>query len=314
MAFLQEQPASTVTLLGDYSLFTATDIPRELSNRLQIESIALTLPAVVGQLNPANAQYVLNILDVAVKGCLGGRFDAMVTAPIQKSVINQGVISSESVFTGHTEYLAKLCHQEHVVMMLCATLPAGFLGLQKSGDLRVALVTTHLPLKEVTSALSQEHILETIQIVDQDLRKKFGIARPVIRVAGLNPHAGESGYLGREEIEIITPAIVEAQQRGWKVTGPYPADTLFQAKYLQEADCVLAMYHDQGLPVLKYASFGQGVNITLGLPLIRTSVDHGTALDLAAQGLGLAEYGSMTTAIKVAVQMATNQASNTATR
>ena len=203
MAFLQEQPASTITLLGDYSLFTATDIPRDLSNRLQIESIALTSPVVVGQLNPANAQYVLNILDVAVKGCLGGRFDAMVTAPIQKSVINQGITSGDSLFTGHTEYLAKLCDQAHVVMMLCATLPVGFLGLQTSRDLRVALVTTHHPLKEVANELSQEHILETIQIVNQDLRKKFAIANPVIRVAGLNPHAGESGYLGREEIDMI---------------------------------------------------------------------------------------------------------------
>ena len=170
LAFLQEQPASTITLLGDPSVFPALDIPRELSARLKVESSPLSCPVVAGQLNPVNAQSVLNILDAAVKGCLDGRFDAMVTAPIQKSVINEGNISGKALFTGHTEYLAKLCHQEHVVMMLCAALPAGFLGLQKSRDLRVALVTTHLPLRDVPSALNQQHILETIQIVDQDLR------------------------------------------------------------------------------------------------------------------------------------------------
>ena len=304
MAFLQEQPASTVTLLGDYSLFAATDIPRELSNRLQIESIALTSPAVVGQLNPANAQYVLNILDVAVKGCLGGRFDAMVTAPIQKSVINQGITSSDALFTGHTEYLAKRCHQEHVVMMLCATLPAGFLGLQNSQDLRVALVTTHLPLKEVSGVLSQEHILETIQIVDQDLRKKFGIAKPVIRVAGLNPHAGESGYLGREEIDMIAPAIQAAKDLGIQVSGPHPGDTMFDAKALGDIDAFIAMYHDQGLAPFKFVSFGGGVNVTLGLPIIRTSVDHGTAIDIA--GKGIADSGSMLEALRLAYQLAVN--------
>jgi 4-hydroxythreonine-4-phosphate dehydrogenase len=180
----------------------------------------------------------------------------------------------------------------------------------EASSLRVALATTHLALKDVSAAITKNNLFKTIEIIQHDLQSRFGITDPRICVTGLNPHAGEGGYLGHEEINVITPAILEAQQRGWKVTGPYPADTLFQAKYLQETDCVLAMYHDQGLPVLKYASFGQGVNITLGLPLIRTSVDHGTALDLAAQGLGLAEYGSMTTAIKVAVQMATNTASH----
>jgi 4-hydroxythreonine-4-phosphate dehydrogenase len=207
LAFLEEQPSGSITLLGDYSLFSATDVPKELSNRLKLESIALASPVTAGQLNPANAQYVLSLLDAAVKGCLDGRFDAMVTAPIQKSVINQGHTLNDDVFTGHTEYLAKLCHQDHVVMMLCATLPAGFLGLHKSCDLRVALVTTHLPLKEVSGALNQQYVLETIQIVDRDLRAKFGIAKPIIRMAGLNPHAGEAGYLGREEIDVILPAI-----------------------------------------------------------------------------------------------------------
>lgn len=304
IAFLQEQPASTITILGEYSLFTATDIPQELSNRLQIESVALSSPVAVGQLNPANAQYVLNILDKAVQGCLGERFDAMVTAPIQKSVINQGIASSDSVFTGHTEYLAKLCHQEHVVMMLCATLPTGFLGLQTSRDLRVALVTTHLPLKEVTNTLSQEHILETIQIVDQDLRKKFGIAKPVIRVAGVNPHAGESGYLGHEEIEMIAPAIQAAKDLGIQVSGPYSGDTMFDAKALGGIDAFIAMYHDQGLAPFKFVSFGGGVNVTLGLPIIRTSVDHGTAIDIA--GKGLADSGSMLEALRLAYQLAVN--------
>jgi 4-hydroxythreonine-4-phosphate dehydrogenase len=304
LAFLQEQPASTITLLGDPSLIPATKIPQELSNRLTVESIALGAPAIAGQLNPANAQYVLDILDTAVKGCLEGRFDAMVTAPIQKSVINESKISGADLFTGHTEYLAKLCHQEHVVMMLCAVLPAGFLGLQKSRDLRVALVTTHLPLREVPGALNQQHILETIQIVDRDLRTKFGIAKPVIRVAGVNPHAGESGYLGREEIDVIAPAIGVAQELGIDVSGPYPGDTMFDAEKLDTVDAFIAMYHDQGLAPFKFVSFGGGVNVTLGLPIIRTSVDHGTALDLA--GKGVADSGSMLEALRLAYELSVN--------
>ncbi|QWE18478.1 4-hydroxythreonine-4-phosphate dehydrogenase PdxA [Polynucleobacter corsicus] len=304
MAFLQEQPASTITLLGDSGLFSATEIPKELSHRLKLGSIALASPVTAGQLNPANAQYVLNILDAAVRGCLESRFDAMVTAPIQKSVINQGDTSNEDLFTGHTEYLAKLCHQEHVVMMLCATLPAGLLGLQKSRDLRVALVTTHVPLREVPSTLSQQHILETIQMVDQDLRAKFGIAKPVIRVAGLNPHAGESGYLGREEIDVIIPAIEAAKDLGIQVSGPYPGDTMFDARALNSVDAFIAMYHDQGLAPFKFVSFGGGVNVTLGLPIIRTSVDHGTALDIA--GRGLADPSSMLESLRLAYQLAVN--------
>ncbi|MEN9863331.1 MAG: hypothetical protein RLZZ601_1095 [Pseudomonadota bacterium] len=304
LAFLQEQPASTITVLGDSNLFSAVDIPKELSARLIVETIPLAAPVVAGQLNPANAQYVLNILDTAVKGCLDGRFDAMVTAPIQKSVINEGSTSSDTLFTGHTEYLAKLCHQEHVVMMLCAALPAGFLDLHKSRDLRVALVTTHLPLSAVPEALNYQHILETIQIVDQDLRTKFGIAKPVIRVAGLNPHAGESGYLGREEIDVIAPAIEAAKNLGIQVSGPYPGDTMFDAKVLDSVDAFIAMYHDQGLAPFKFVSFGGGVNVTLGLPIIRTSVDHGTALDIA--GKGLADPGSMLEALRLAYQLAVN--------
>jgi 4-hydroxythreonine-4-phosphate dehydrogenase len=304
LAFLEEQPSSSITLLGDYSLFSATDIPKELSNRLKLESIALASPVAAGQLNPANAQYVLSLLDAAVKGCLDGRFDAMVTAPIQKSVINQGNTLNDDVFTGHTEYLAKLCHQDHVVMMLCATLPADFLGLHKSRDLRVALVTTHLPLKEVSGALNQQYVLETIQIVDRDLRAKFGIAKPIIRMAGLNPHAGEAGYLGREEIDVILPAIEAAKDLGIQVSGPYPGDTMFDAKALDGVDAFIAVYHDQGLAPFKFVSFGGGVNVTLGLPIIRTSVDHGTALDIA--GKGIADPGSMLEALRLAYQLAVN--------
>jgi 4-hydroxythreonine-4-phosphate dehydrogenase len=304
LAFLLEQPASTITLLGDASLFSVTNIPKELSHRLKLESIALASPVTAGQLNPANAQYVVSILDAAAKGCLESRFDAMVTAPIQKSVINQGNTSNEDLFTGHTEYLAKLCHQDHVVMMLCATLPASFLGAHKSRDLRVALVTTHLPLIEVPGALNQQKILETIQVVDRDLREKFGIAKPVIRIAGLNPHAGESGYLGREEIDVIIPAIEAAKDLGIQVSGPYPGDTMFDAKALDSVDAFIAMYHDQGLAPFKFVSFGGGVNVTLGLPIIRTSVDHGTALGIA--GKGLADPSSMLEALRLAYQLAIN--------
>ena len=304
LAFLQEQPDTTITLLGHPSLFSSTVIPKELSTRLILESFPLSASVLAGKLNPANAQYVLNILNAAAKGCLDGRFDAMVTAPIQKSVINDGLTAGDVLFTGHTEHLAKLCNQDHVVMMLSATLPAGLLGLQKNRDLRVALVTTHLPLRDVSSALSREYILETIRIVDADLRKKFGIARPVIRVAGLNPHAGESGYLGCEEIDVITPAIEAAKNLGIKVSGPYPGDTMFDANCLEAVDVFIAMYHDQGLAPFKFVSFGGGVNITLGLPIIRTSVDHGTALDIA--GKGVADCGSMLEALSLAYQLAVN--------
>ena len=304
LAFLKEYPAASITLLGDSGLFSVADIPSELSARLKVLAIPLASPVLAGQLDPTNAQYVLNVLDAATKGCLEARYDAMVTAPLQKSVINDRSTQGDALFTGHTEYLAKLCHQENVVMMLCATLPAGFLGLKKSRDLRVALATTHLPLRDVPSALSHEQILKTIQIVDQDLRVKFGIAQPVIRVAGLNPHAGESGYLGREEIEVIAPAIEEAQDLGILVSGPYPGDTMFDAGTLESVDAFIAMYHDQGLAPFKFVTFGGGVNVTLGLPIIRTSVDHGTALDIA--GKGIAESGSMLEALRLAYQLAIN--------
>jgi 4-hydroxythreonine-4-phosphate dehydrogenase len=304
IAFLQEQPAATITLVGDPKLLPIIKVSKELLTRLKVEEIPLFAPVISGQLNAANAQYVLNILDATVKRCLDGRFDAMVTAPIQKSIINDGLTGGNTLFTGHTEYLAKLCKQDHVVMMLCSTLPIGFLGLQKSHALRVALATTHLPLSEVPKALSQEHILATIRIVEHDLRTNFGIAKPVIRVAGINPHAGESGYLGREEIEIIAPAIAAAKALGIWVSGPYPGDTMFDAGCLETVDAFIAMYHDQGLAPFKFVSFGGGVNVTLGLPIIRTSVDHGTALDIA--GKGIADAGSMLEALRLAYELAVN--------
>jgi len=250
----------------------------------------LNEPAAPGKLDARNGRAVLQTLDVAIEGTLQGRFDALVTAPLQKSTINEAGVP----FGGHTEYLAEKTGTPQVVMMLAGGSPM----------LRVALATTHLPLKDVPAAISFESLARTIEIVHSDLQRKFGLAKPRILVAGLNPHAGEGGYLGREEIDVITPVLQAMQAKGIAASGPYPADTLFQPKYLEQADCVLAMYHDQGLPVLKHASFGRGVNITLGLPLIRTSVDHGTALDLAAAGLGHADHGSMMEAMKVAAQMA----------
>jgi 4-hydroxythreonine-4-phosphate dehydrogenase len=252
-------------------------------------------PVRAGVLDARNGRAVLQTLDLAVQGALSGAFAAIVTAPLQKSTINDAGV----VFTGHTEYLAEVTGTPQVVMMLAG------------GDaphLRVALATTHLALKDVPAAITAESLARTLDILQEDLRGKFGIARPRILVTGLNPHAGENGYLGREEIEVITPALEAARARGIDARGPYPADTLFQPKYLEEADCVLAMYHDQGLPVLKFASFGHGINITLGLPLIRTSVDHGTALDLAAAGLGHADHGSLCVAIRAAADMARRRA------
>ena len=300
--FLKEQPNAHITVLGNATLLqTPKNIDSEISKRLEIQSVEIAEPVTAGTLNPANARYVLNLLNAAVAGCLTGRFDAMITAPLQKSIINV----AGTPFSGHTEYLAEVCKLDHVVMMLCALLPTGFMGLKAPRELRVALVTTHLPLKEVPSALTQKHIIETIQIVRRDLQHKFGISNPVIRVAGLNPHAGESGYLGREEIEIISPAIQLAQGEGIQVTGPYPGDTMFEANSLEHVDAYIAMYHDQGLAPFKFVTFGGGVNVTLGLPIIRTSVDHGTALDIA--GKGIADPSSMLEALRLAYQLAVNK-------
>ncbi len=268
-------------------------LPRFGAERVAVVDVPLAAFVTPGVLDPANGRAVLATLDAAVEGVQAGWFEAIVTAPLQKSVINAAGVA----FSGHTEYLAGKTASAQVVMML-AGLPNG-----AGAPLRVALATTHLPLARVAAAITREGLAATLDIIDRDLKTKFGIAAPRILVAGLNPHAGEGGYLGREEIDTIAPALEAARARGIDARGPYPADTLFQPKYLEQADCVLAMYHDQGLPVLKYATFGRGVNITLGLPLIRTSVDHGTALDLAAQGTGLADCSSMEQAIRSAREM-----------
>ena len=265
-----------VVAIGDRSLLAGC--PR-------IEHVPLAAPAVPGKLDPRNSRYVLAILDRAIEGCLSGEYDAMVTAPVQKSVINDAGIA----FTGHTEFLAEKAHADHVVMMLVG------------GGLRVALATTHLALSEVPGAITRDLIVKTLRVLDHDLRSRFRIPKPRILVAGLNPHSGESGHLGREDLEIITPAI---KASGVDAAGPIPADTLFVPERLKQADAVLAMYHDQGLPVLKYASFGRGVNVTLGLPFVRTSVDHGTALDLA--GTGKADPGSLIEAVKLAIELASS--------
>jgi 4-hydroxythreonine-4-phosphate dehydrogenase len=260
--------------------------PAVLAGYPDVEPIALDVPCVPGQLNPLNARYVLRVLDRAIDGCMKGEFDAMVTAPVQKSLINDAGIP----FTGHTEYLAERARAQHVVMMLVG------------GGLRVALATTHLALKDVPRAITVDSLARTLRVIDADMRRRFGVQQPRILVAGLNPHSGESGHLGREDVEVIVPAIAAAAAAGIAATGPIPADTLFVPERLKNADCVLAMYHDQGLPVLKFASFGRGVNVTLGLPFVRTSVDHGTALDLA--GTGKADPGSLREALQLAIRLA----------
>ena len=256
---------------------------------LDVWHIPLAAPCEAGRLNAANSSYVLQLLDTACQGIQNGTFAAMTTAPLHKGIINDAGAGG-GFFSGHTEYLAEKSGTPRVVMMLAG------------GGLRVALATTHLPLKDVAAAITRESLLETARILHRDLRHKFGLAHPRILVAGLNPHAGEGGHLGHEENDVIIPALEEMRAAGLDIRGPYPADTLFQPFMLKDADAVLAMYHDQGLPVLKYASFGQGVNITLGLPFIRTSVDHGTALDLA--GTGRADSGSLMAAVRTACAMA----------
>ena len=300
--FLLEHANASITLLGDQDLLKEVILDPN-TDRLQVEAIPLIASSTLGKLNVQNGPYVIQLLDKAIDGCMAGQFDAMVTAPIQKSVINQAGLA----FTGHTEYLAQRCNVKRVVMMLSATLEKDFLRLSSPRDLRVALVTTHLPLQKVSASLSQNLVLETIQIVQRDLQVKMGIAHPVIRVSGLNPHAGESGYLGKEEIDMIFPAIEAAKKMGIDASGPYPGDTMFEPKALENVDAFITMYHDQGLAPFKFVTFGAGVNITLGLPIIRTSVDHGTALDIA--GKGVADSGSMLEAIRAAYQMALIQKS-----
>jgi 4-hydroxythreonine-4-phosphate dehydrogenase len=299
-------PAIRLSALSTMALRNS-GLPHFGTGTIPVVDVPLAAHVVPGQLDAGNGRAVLATLDLAVEGVEAGWFDAIVTAPLQKSTINDAGIA----FSGHTEYLAEKTGTAKVVMMLAGALQAEPSGADQP-YLRVALATTHLPLKDVPAALTRATLDQVLDILHADLRAKFGIASPRILVTGLNPHAGENGYLGREEIEVITPALEAAQARGIDARGPYPADTLFQPKYLQDADAVLAMYHDQGLPVLKHATFGRGVNITLGLPLIRTSVDHGTALDLAGQGLGLADCGSMEEAIRVALSMVRARASASA--
>ena len=288
-------PAISLAALS-VSALRGSGMPQFGSSRVAVIDVPLAEHVVPGTLDPGNGRSVLATLDLAIEGVQAGWFDAIVTAPLQKSTINDAGVA----FSGHTEYFAEKTGTAQVVMML-----AGAPGPGQT-PLRVALATTHLALKDVPAAVTQPGLARVIDIIDTDLKNKFGIASPRILVTGLNPHAGENGYLGREEIDTIGPAISAARARGIDARGPYPADTLFQQKYLKDADCVLAMYHDQGLPVLKHATFGHGVNITLGLPLIRTSVDHGTALDLAALGFGLADCTSMQEAIRSALEMALN--------
>ncbi len=294
----QHDVKADITIIGDKDALKARALQTNIhatfrpysrenlsDNNINLLHIAAPAKVQAGKLDAANSEYVQRMLQHAAKACMSGEFDAMVTAPVHKGIINEAGIP----FIGHTEYLAELTHTPQVVMMLVG------------GGLRVALATTHLALKDVPPAITCENIEATIRILHKDLIEKFGLKSPQILVAGLNPHAGEDGYLGREEIDVINPALNKLRAEGMQLIGALPADTLFTKKYLDNADCVLAMYHDQGLPVLKHASFGQGVNVTLGLPIIRTSVDHGTALDLA--GTSNIEIGSMLAAIELAIEL-----------
>jgi 4-hydroxythreonine-4-phosphate dehydrogenase len=285
--------AARVRLLGarvelrDWQSEQSTTRPEPgIFNVLDVLHVQADAESVPGRLDPSNSRYVLRLLDRALSGCMSGEFAAMVTAPVHKGVINDAGIP----FTGHTEYFAEKTYTARVVMMLA------------SGNLRVALATTHLPLRDVPAAITRESLEQTLRIVHNDMHSKYGIEEPRILVAGLNPHAGEGGYLGDEEITVIAPVLEKLRAEGMRLIGPLPADTMFTPPLLAQGDCVLAMYHDQGLTALKYASFGNGINVTLGLPIIRTSVDHGTALELA--GTGRADPGSLFAAVDQAVAMA----------
>ena len=258
-------------------------------HHLTVLSIPCPANVVTGVLNPKNSHYVMDMLTMAAQRCMSGEFSALVTAPVNKAIINQAGFA----FTGHTEFFAEQCHRQTVVMMLACD------------AMKVALVTTHVPLREVAEMLSQRLIREVLIQLNHSLQSDFGIKSPKIYIAGLNPHAGESGYLGREEIDIISPTLNQLKNEGMDVHGPMPADTMFTPANAKSCDVFVAMYHDQGLPVLKYAGFGHAVNITLGLPIIRTSVDHGTALEIA--GKGVADIGSLYAAVKMAASMVINR-------
>jgi 4-hydroxythreonine-4-phosphate dehydrogenase len=281
--------AARARLLGlqvELAPFDSNALPRpQAAGQLSVLPVKMPEACQPGLLNPGNARYVLSTLERAGQGCLDGRFAAVVTAPVHKGVINDAGVA----FSGHTEFFAEQTGSAQVVMMLACP------------GLRVALATTHLPLRAVPDAIDQPLLERVLHILHSDLQHKFGIAAPRILVCGLNPHAGESGHMGREEIDIIIPVLERLRAQGMHLEGPLPADTLFTPKHLQHADAVLAMYHDQGLPVLKHMGFGNAVNITLGMPIIRTSVDHGTALDLA--GRGAADPGSLRVALDTAISM-----------
>lgn len=287
LALAQREFPARIVVLGDRDLLAtrASQLGRSMDG-LTIRHVPLKKSALAGRLDPANASYVLALLDAALAGCQSGEFAAMVTAPVHKGVINDAGIP----FTGHTEYLAEKTDTPRVVMMLAGS------------GLRVALATTHLPLKDVSAAITAQDLETTIRILHADLRAKFGFAQPRILVAGLNPHAGEGGHMGHEEIEVIAPVLNKLRGEGMNLVGPLPADTLFTKNVLAGSHAQLAMYHDQGLAVLKYAAFDEGINVTLGLPIIRTSVDHGTALDLA--GTGKASPTSLFAAVDAAIDMA----------
>jgi 4-hydroxythreonine-4-phosphate dehydrogenase len=285
-ALLQERAARSGLPLALRTLQPGTPPRATGQGELVILPAPLRTAARCGQLDSRNAAYVLDTLDLAVEGCMANTFDALVTGPVHKGVINDAGIP----FTGHTEYLAQKTQTPHVVMLLAA------------GSLRVALATTHVPLAQVSGLITLQRLETAIHILHADLQLRFGIAEPHIKVCGLNPHAGEGGHLGREEIDVIIPALQSLRAAGIKLDGPVPADTVFTPNSIRESDAILAMYHDQGLPVLKHVGFGRAVNITLGLPVIRTSVDHGTALDLA--GSGRADCGSLRSALETAVDMA----------
>lgn len=285
---LLRERAQSLRLSLELTDYLPDVVTEHKSGRLQVLHMPMNEPAIPGKLNPANARYVLKTLERAIAGCSSGEFAALVTAPVHKGVINDAGIA----FTGHTEYLSQLTHSQTVMMLI-------------GGGMRVTLATTHLPLKDVASAITRTSLEQQLRIIQHDLSTHFDIARPRIAVAGLNPHAGESGHLGREEIDIIIPVLDKLRAEGMHLIGPLPADTLFDSSRLRNYDCIFTMYHDQGLPVLKHASFGSGINITLGLPFIRTSVDHGTALNLATTGH--ADPGSLLAAIELAVTLAGNR-------
>jgi 4-hydroxythreonine-4-phosphate dehydrogenase len=283
---LLEQRAAQLGLRVELQPFDPDALPAaQAAGQLSVLPVSLAAECRPGELNRANAAYVLDTLRLAGAGALNGTFDAIVTAPVHKGIINDAGVP----FSGHTEFFAEQTATEQVVMMLACP------------GLRVALATTHLPLRQVADAITGPLIERVMRILHNDLLSKFGIATPRILVCGLNPHAGEDGHLGREELDVIIPALERLRAEGMHLIGPLPADTLFTPKHLDQADAVLAMYHDQGLPVLKHKGFGNAVNITLGMPIIRTSVDHGTALDLA--GTGQANPGSLQVALDTAIQM-----------